>query len=183
MKIVHYPHPALRHKAEPLKMISKELHLQAGHMLELMYEREGLGLAGPQVDFPFQMIVMNFQGKPENKEAECVAINPVIIETKGTMDGQEGCLSFPGLYQKVRRARQVKVQAYNLKGELFEMVCSELASRLWQHEIDHLSGVLFIDKMGPLGRQGSRKMLDEFIEDFEKAVSKGEIPPGTAPAF
>ena len=85
----------------------------------------------------------------------------------------EGCLSFPGLYQNVRRAKTVKVQAYNLKGELYEMDCSELPARVWQHEIDHLNGVLFIDKMGPVGRMGSKRDLEQFIHDFEKAKKKG----------
>ncbi|OWK43377.1 peptide deformylase [Fimbriiglobus ruber] len=179
MKIVNYPHPALRVKARPVTTIDKEVQLAAGGMLELMYRHEGLGLAAQQVALDFQMIVINFAGDPEQQDKEVVAINPVILEQKSVFKDREGCLSFPGLYQDIRRAKTVRVQAYNLRGEPFEMVCSDLAARIWQHEIDHLNGVLFIDKMGPLARMGSKKMLEEFIAEFEEGVQKGTIPPGT----
>jgi peptide deformylase len=183
MKIVPYPHPALRRKAEPVTSISKELHLQVGGMLELMYANEGLGLAAPQVDWPVRVLVMNFSGNPEEKDKEFVAINPVIVEMKGTIDDREGCLSFPDLFAKVRRAKTAKVQAYNLKGELYEMTATDLPARVWQHEIDHLDGVLFIDKMGMLGRLNSRKAIQEFIDDFNKAKEKGDLPKDMDPKF
>jgi peptide deformylase len=176
MKIVKYPHPALRVHTKPVTAIDKEIQLAAGRMLDLMYQSEGLGLAAPQVALDVQLLVMNFAGDPDKKESEFVAINPVIVESKGTMTDREGCLSFPGLYQNVRRFKSVKVQAYNLKGELYEMTCSDLPARVWQHEIDHLQGVLFIDKMGSLGRTRSEKELEQFIAEFEKAKKKGELP-------
>ena len=111
-----------------------------------MYEAHGLGLAAPQVALPFQLLVMNITGDPEQPEQEEVFINPTIVERKGTIDDEEGCLSFPGLFQKIRRAKTVKVQAYNLKGQLVEKVVSDLEARAWQHEIDHLDGVLIIDR-------------------------------------
>ena len=181
LKLVKYPHPSLRRAAKPVASIDKDVQMAAGRMIDLMYEHEGLGLAAPQVDFPFQLLVMNFEGDSERKDVEYVAINPVIVESKGTLNDREGCLSFPGLYQNVRRAKTVKVQAYNLRGELYEMTCSDLPARVWQHEIDHLHGVLFIDKMGPLGRLSSKKDLEKFIADFEQAKKKGEIPPGIEP--
>lgn len=181
MKIVKYPHPALRAVARPVTAIDKDVHLAAGHMLDLMYSAKGLGLAAPQVTLGYQLIVMNFEGDPERKDAECVAINPVVVESKGSVNDREGCLSFPGLYQNVRRAKSVKVQAYNLKGELFEMTCGDLPARVWQHEIDHLKGELFIDKMGPLGKLGSKRDIDKFLADFEKEKRKGELPADLAP--
>ena len=77
----------------------------------------------------------------------------------------------------------MKVQAYNLKGELYEMVCGDLPARVWQHEIDHLHGVLFIDKMGLVGKAGSKKDLDKFIAEFETAKKKGELPADLEPKF
>ena len=183
MKIVKYPHPALRVQARPVTAIDKDVQLAAAAMLDLMYSHEGLGLAAPQVALDFQLLVMNFEGDPERKDMEYVAINPVVVESKGTVNDREGCLSFPGLYQNVRRAKSVKVQAYNLKGELYEMACGELPARVWQHEIDHLHGVLFIDKMGPLGRMGSKKDLEKFIAEFEEAKKKGTLPPDLEPKF
>jgi peptide deformylase len=181
MKIVKYPHPALRVPARPVTAIDEAVRTAAGQMLDLMYKHEGLGLAAPQVALDIQLLVMNFEGDPERKDAEYVAINPVIVEAKGVLNDREGCLSFPGLYQNVRRARTVKVQAYNLKGELYEMTCSDLPARVWQHEIDHLHGVLFIDKMGPLGRLGSKKDIEKFVADFEAAKKKGDLPADLEP--
>jgi peptide deformylase len=177
MKIVPYPHPALRRVAVPLPAIDKTVHLVAGKMLELMYEARGLGLAGNQVAWPFQMIVLNLSGDPQQKEQEGVFINPVIMERKGTVEEEEGCLSLPGLYQKVRRAKQVRVQAYNLKGEAVEVSATDLASRAWQHEIDHLQGILFIDKIGTIAKLSSRGPLREFEAQFAKAQERGEYPP------
>jgi peptide deformylase len=174
-KIVKYPHPALRVPAKPVLAIDADLRRYAGRMLELMYEHEGLGLAAPQVALPVQLLVMNFAGDAAEKDQECVAVNPVVIDKKGGEEGSEGCLSFPGLYQKVRRAKTVTVRAYNLDGQLYEMTCHDLAARLWQHEIDHLHGVLFIDKMTSLGKLASRTALKEFEAEYRQAQAKGEI--------
>jgi len=176
MKIVKYPHPALRVQAKPVLPIDKEIQLAAGHMLELMYASEGLGLAAPQIALEHRLLVMNFAGDPEQKEVEVVAINPVIIDSKGAISDREGCLSFPGLYQSVRRFKTVTVQAYNLKGQALEITATDLPSRLWQHEVDHLLGVLFIDKMGPIARLSSRSYIRSFEKDFRRAREKGEIP-------
>jgi peptide deformylase len=179
LKILNYPHPALRVKTRPVATLDQDVVRAAGEMLELMYRNEGLGLAAPQVGLDYQLLVINFAGDPEKKDQEFVAVNPVILEQKGAVKDREGCLSFPGLYQDIRRAKTVKVQAYNLEGKAFEMTCSDLPARVWQHEIDHLNGILFIDKMGPLARIGSKKYLDDYIAEFEEAVKKGTIPPGT----
>jgi peptide deformylase len=176
MKIVHYPHPALRHAGKPVTTIDKELNLNIGRMKELMYEAKGLALAAPQVALPFQFIVMNITGDPNQSDREEVFLNPRIVERKGVQEGDEGCLSFPGLYQDVRRAKTIKVQAYDLKGQLIERVASDLEARAWQHEIDHLNGVLFIDMMGPLARLAARKSVKSFERAFREAQQKGEIP-------
>jgi peptide deformylase len=177
MKIVHYPHPALRHPGRPVTAVDKTLRLQIGQMMELMYEARGLGLAAPQVALPFQLLVMNVTGDPNQPEREEVFLNPMIVERKGSIDDEEGCLSFPGLYQKIRRAKTIKVQAYNLKGELVEKVVTDLEARAWQHEIDHLNGVLFIDKMGMIAKLSSRLTVKNFEAVFRRAQERGEIPP------
>jgi peptide deformylase len=177
MKIVHYPHPALRRPAKPLTTIDKQLHLHVGEMFDLMYDAKGLGLAATQVALPYQLLVVNLTGDSNAKDQESVYINPVIIDRKGTQDGDEGCLSFPGLFQKVRRAKTVTVQAYNLKGEAIELTAHDLAARAWQHELDHLNGVLFIDKMGPIAKLAARGEVKNFERIFRKAQERGEIPP------
>ena len=176
MKLVHYPHPALRHKSRPITTIDKQLHLHIGAMKEVMYDAKGLGLAAPQVALPYQLLVMNITGDPTQPEREEVFINPQIVERKGFMEDEEGCLSFPGLYQKIRRAKAIKVQAYDLKGNLVEKVVEGLEARAWQHEIDHLNGVLFIDMMGPIAKLTSRTSIKNFEREFKKAQEKGEIP-------
>jgi peptide deformylase len=119
---------------------------------------------------------MNISGDPGKPECEEVFLNPVIVERKGTVEDDEGCLSFPGLYQKIRRAKTIKVQAYDLKGKLVEKVISDLEARAWQHEIDHLKGVLFIDSMGTIARLASRGAIKQFEREFRRAQEKGEIP-------
>lgn len=177
MKIVQYPHPALRHRARSLNMIDQKVVKIAEAMLELMYEAKGLGLAAPQVALPYQMFVMNILSDPQSKELERVYINPEIVDRKGSVEGEEGCLSFPGLYQKVRRAKSIVFRAYNLKGELVEVSAVDLEARVLQHETDHLLGVLFIDKMGPIGKLESRNTIKKFEHDYLKSQKKGEIPP------
>jgi peptide deformylase len=177
MKIVHYPHPALRHPARPVTGIDKELRLHIGSMMELMYEARGLGLAAPQVALPFQLLVMNITGDPSKPECEEVYLNPTIVERRGIVDDEEGCLSFPGLYQKIRRAKSIKIHAYDLKGQPVEKSVNDLEARAWQHEIDHLNGILFIDKMGPIARLTSRSAVKNFEREFRQAQEAGEIPP------
>src|SRR3954469_15884202 len=172
LKIVQYPHPALRYKARPLTAIDDKVRRVAAEMLALMYENRGLGLAATQVALPYQLLVMNYAGDPEQPDKQGVFINPVILERRGSMDGDEGCLSFPGLFQKVRRARTVKVQAYDLKGELVEKVVSDLEARAWQHEIDHLNGVLFIDKMGVIAKLSARGSVKQFEREFKRAQER-----------
>src|SRR5207245_330889 len=176
MKIVHYPHPALRHPGKPVLTIDKDLRLQIGQMMDCMYEAKGLGLAAPQVALPFQLLVMNVTGDPSQKDREEIYLNPTIIERKGTIDDEEGCLSFPGLFQKVRRAKTIKIRAYDLKGQPVEKVISDLEARAWQHEIDHLNGVLFIDKMGTWARLSSRGTDKDFERQFREAQARGEVP-------
>ncbi len=177
MKIVTYPHPALRHVARPLTSIDKKVHLQVGAMLDLMYEGKGLGLAGPQVALPYQIFVMNLKVDPNERQHEEAYINPLIVERKGSVEGEEGCLSFPGFFQKVRRAKTIRAQAYNLKGELVEINAADMVARVWQHEVDHLHGELFIDKLGPIARMASRGDIKKFEHEYRRAQERGEIPP------
>lgn len=180
MKIVQYPHPALRYHARPLTIIDNKVRAQAAEMLALMYESKGVGLAATQVALPFQMFVMNWKSDPAEREAEHVFINPQILERKGTVEGEEGCLSFPGLYQKVRRAKHIVVRAYNLKGDTFEQSLDDMEARIVQHEADHLHGILFIDKMGTIAKLASRGRLKELERDFRKQQERGEMPPDAA---
>lgn len=177
MRIVEYPHPALRYPAVPVKLVDKELRLQVGRMFELMYEVKGLGLAAPQVALPYQLLIMNEDMENFSEEGERVYLNPRIVAQKGTMNGEEGCLSFPGLFAKVRRARQVTIEAYDLSGELVTIQATGLASRCWQHEIEHLQGKLFIDRFTTVARIANQRELSYFEKKFRRAQEMGEIAP------
>ncbi len=178
MKIVKYPHPSLRHKARPLTAIDKRVRIHAGEMLELMYKHRGLGLAATQVALPYRLFVMNLMADPEQREHERVYINPVILERKGGMiEAEEGCLSFPDLFQKVRRPKTVRFHAYNLDGQPVDFTTHDLEARILLHESDHLDGVLFIDKMGFLARRSSRGALEALEREYRRAQERGEIPP------
>ena len=120
---------------------------------------------------------MNVTGDPKQPEREEVFLNPQHRRTQGLHGGRGRLPELPGLYQNIRRSQTIKVQAYNLKGELVEKVVSDLEARAWQHEIDHLNGVLFIDMMGPLARLASQLVGQEIREAFREAQEKGEIPP------
>jgi peptide deformylase len=177
MKIVNYPHPSLRHPGVPVKAIDNRVRSYVQEMLALMYEGKGLGLAAPQVGLPLQIFVMNLKADPAERDTERAYINPQIIERRGSVEGEEGCLSFPGLYGKVRRARSIRFQAYNISGELLDLSVSELEARVVQHEVDHLHGELFIDKMGSIAKMASRGSIKQFERDYRRAQERGEIPP------
>jgi peptide deformylase len=177
MKIVHYPHPSLRHPGRPLTAIDKKVRLLVGEMLDLMYEAKGLGLAAPQVCLPYQVLVMNHTADANQRDKEGIYINPVILERHGSVEGEEGCLSFPGLYGKVRRAKTVTVRAYDLQGRSFDVTAMELQGRVLQHEIDHLQGNLFIDKMGSVAKLSARGAIQEFERDYKRAQERGDVPP------
>jgi len=181
MKIVQYPHPALRAKCRPLTALDESVRRTAAEMVDLMHAADGLGLAAPQVALDYQLVVMSIPTGEETPPLEVIAVNPVIVEGSGAFKDREGCLSFPGLYQDIRRFHKVKAQYYGLDGTLHEMICTDLAARLWQHEIDHLQGTLFIDKMTTEALRRSRRYLESYIDEFEEDLRKGKLPPGTAP--
>ncbi len=169
MNIVIYPDPVLRQKAKPLTEINKEVYLKVEEMMELMYQAQGIGLAAPQVGWSVRLFIIDADG---GRNGEKVFINPVIIEEAGELNKEEGCLSFPGIMSKVTRAQRIKAEAYNLKGQKIEIEAEGLAARAWQHELDHLNGSLFIDKMSPAGRLA----ISQRLKEFERSYKGARIP-------
>jgi len=145
-------------------------------MFELMYEHEGVGLAANQVDLPYRFFVANPTGDSENQEAEQVFINPVIRSGKGQAEGEEGCLSIPGVLGPVVRNERVTVEAYGLTGESFLGEVEGLFARIVQHETDHLDGKLFIDRLAPTQLAEVRDQLEEFEIVFQSKRDCGEMP-------
>jgi peptide deformylase len=175
LKVIHYPHPVLRHVSKPLKRVDRELRDMIAQMFELMYKHEGVGLAANQVDLPYRLFVANPTGDANKKDQEFAFINPVILSGKGQVDGEEGCLSIPGVVGQVTRKEKVQIEAYNLAGEMFSGELDGLFARIVQHEIDHLDGVLFIDRLAPAQLADLRDELEDFEIDFQSKRDVGEM--------
>lgn len=176
MEIVKHPHPALRFKSVPIQRIDEELRTVVRRMFDLMYESKGIGLAANQVALPFRVFVMNLSGEDAVPEEEHVFINPVIRGKKGSEVAEEGCLSLPQLFADVRRPESVVIEAYDLNGSGFEMKLDELPARVVQHELDHLDGVMFTDKLTAPPSPENAARLIEFEEQHRAAQASGALP-------
>ena len=150
-EIVKYPDPVLTRRGETVTEFGPELAELVADMFESMYAAQGIGLAAPQIGISKQITVIDTSFK-KDEDAKLVLINPVILERRGAIYEEEGCLSLPEIREKVKRAAWVKVRAQNAKGQFFEVEGEELQGRALQHEIDHLQGVLFIDHLSRLKR-------------------------------
>ena len=176
LRIVPYPHPALRFESRPVTQIDDAFRAQVREMFELMYESNGIGLAANQVGLPLRFFVLNLTADPEQPDQEMVFINPEIVKKHSSIESEEGCLSFPGLYAKVKRARKVKVQAFNLDGNPIEVEADDLFGRALQHEIDHLDGRLFVDHLSPATLQSVSGKIREIELGFRKDQAEGVYP-------
>jgi peptide deformylase len=176
LHIIQYPHPTLRHVSKPLRRVDAELHKIVREMFELMYTANGVGLAANQVDLPYRLFVINLKSDPAAKDEEFVFINPVLTERHGNDEAEEGCLSLPGLYGDVRRSDRVVVNAFDLNGQELKMELSGLFARAVQHELDHLDGILFIDRLSPTRELEIKDALADFEAQFASQLERGEIP-------
>jgi len=163
MEILKYPHPCLKRKAKPLKKLDRDVVQRVEEMFETMVAAHGVGLAGPQVGWEVRLFVINVTGQ---KADGLLFINPKIMETEGTVTQEEGCLSLPGINAKVRRAEKVRVQAFDVKGQWFELTADGLLAIAVQHENDHLDGKLFISKVTRAGKVLIASKLKDLEEEF-----------------
>ena len=147
LKIVKYPNPILRKKASPVDPADKTLKKLAADMFEAMYEAEGVGLAANQVGLDKRIVVIDCSAG-EDPAAQLVLLNPVMLETQGNVEEEEGCLSFPHIRAKAKRSSYARVRALGLDGKSFEIEGDGLLGKALQHELDHLDGKLFIDRIG-----------------------------------
>ncbi len=176
MRVLKYPHPALRHKSKELRRVDGELRRLAAQMLELMYEHKGVGLAANQVELPYRLFILNPTGDPAVKDQEWVFLNPEITKRSGQVEAEEGCLSFPDIYAQVRRSEKITIAAYNLAGQLVNYDLTGLAARGAQHEYDHLDGILFIDRLTPSGLLSVKDALAALEREFEGNRRRSLIP-------
>ena len=180
LRIVTHSHPALRHESYPVTQIDERLRNSVRAMFDLMYEARGIGLAANQVAIPRQFFVLNLASDPEMKEQERVFINPVIVKRNGLIEEEEGCLSFPGVYAKVKRAKRIRVKAYDLQGNEVTVDADELLGRAIQHETDHLHGKLFVDYLEDAVRAANAAKIRDIEAAYRESQARGETPDDDA---
>lgn len=158
LTVLHFPDPRLRKKAEPVAHIDDNIRKFVEDMYDTMEDEKGVGLAATQVGVHQRIFVMDVS---EERNQRICAINPELISSTGTQVEFEGCLSYPGVFDKVERAEKVHFKALDINGEPFEMTGEGLFARCVQHEIDHLNGMLFVDHLSRLKQDRARKKLEK----------------------
>ncbi len=158
LKIVHYPEPVLLEVGKPIEAFDDQLKKLVENMFETMYEAKGVGLAAPQVAVSNRLFVMDCSGG-EDASQKIALVNPEIIHVEGEQIGDEGCLSFPGLYQKVQRNLRTIVRYQNINGEFQELDGTDLTARCVLHETDHCDGIVFLDRMTVLKREMAKRKI------------------------
>jgi peptide deformylase len=151
-EILKYPDPRLREVAKPVEQVTDELRSLIDDMAETMYASKGCGLAATQIGVDKRIFVVDCAGEDEPSQLMAF-INPEIVETDGSQTWDEGCLSFPGVSEEIKRAERVKMRALDRSGKPFEIEADGLLAVALQHELDHLNGVLMIDKLNALKRR------------------------------
>lgn len=155
-----YPDPVLRKVAEKVTDISDDICRLSEDMIETMRAARGIGLAANQVGVSLRLIAI--EGGIEQESPALVIVNPEIVEVGPEELAEEGCLSLPGFYESFKRASHVRVKGTTIDGKDFDFECSGLLARAFQHEIDHLNGILLVDRLSPVKRQLFRK---EFMKE------------------
>jgi peptide deformylase len=156
LNILKYPDERLYKVAREVKVVNKEIKTLISNMAETMYEAPGIGLAATQVDFHQRIIIIDIS---EDKKNLLVLINPILLESKGEEFNQEGCLSVPEVFEKVKRAEWIKISAIDINGKKIELEADGLLAVCIQHEMDHLEGKVFVDYLSNLKKNRIKKKL------------------------
>jgi len=165
-----FPDKVLRIKAEPVEKIDEEITALLDDMAETMYAQKGVGLAAPQVGVSKRVIVLD-PTAGEQPDSLMKIINPEILASDGEQLGEEGCLSVPGEYESVRRAEKITLKALTPDGQEFTMEAEGYLARIFQHEIDHLNGVLFIDRLPSYKKDTVKKAIKRRIAEGDYTVT------------
>ncbi len=161
LDILVYPDPALKRKSLPVGKLSEDVDRLLDDMAQTMRDANGVGLAAPQVGKNIRVLVIDISLPEENKREFYELINPKIVSSRGFQTGEEGCLSVPGFFANIRRKEHVRVSALDREGKRFTVDADGMLSRVLQHEIDHLDGILFFDRLGRLKRDLLVKQINE----------------------
>ncbi len=163
LTVVHYPDPRLRAETLAVESVDDNVRAVADRMFDIMFASQGVGLAAPQVGLSLKLLVAS----PTFEESDrLVLINPTIVAEAGWEDGEEGCLSFPGIYCKVKRRKKIVVKFLDLNGAEAMLELNDFPARVIQHELDHLNATLLVDRMGQLAKLGNRKALKDLEAKF-----------------
>ena len=176
LAILEYPDPRLRTRAEPIVEVDAAVRQLADDLLETMYAANGVGLAATQVDIHRRVIALDVS---DSRNEPLILINPELLHAEGKGPGEEGCLSLPGIYDKVSRATRIRIRSLDLDGKPFELDAEGLLGVCIQHEMDHLEGKLFVDYLSELKRTLIRRRL----EKERKQRSTGSDSRAHAPAL
>jgi peptide deformylase len=169
MELVIYPNPVLRKRALPLREVDDEVRRKAREMFDIMYREKGVGLAAPQVGWSARLFVVNALGESK-PDGERVYINPEPTPSADAIEevvDEEGCLSIPGVRGNVARHQRLRVRAMDLNGKVFEEDLVDLPARVFQHELDHLDGILFITRLSAAERMLAGKVLKKLEKEYK----------------
>jgi len=169
-EVLKFPDKRLREISKPITEITDEIRALAEDMCDVMYDEPGIGLAAPQVGVPFRLIVVDTEWNREDGERNpLILVNPEISEHEGEITWTEGCLSVPDFEAEVERSQRVRLVAQDLEGQEVDIIADELSAVCFQHEVDHLDGVLFIDRISRLKRnlyvKKRKKQLRQELEE------------------
>ena len=158
LEILHFPDPRLRNRARDVEVVAERVRKLVEDMFETMYAAPGIGLAAIQVNQPWRVITIDVS---DDRSDPVALINPEILDSRGSISAEEGCLSVPGIYDQVERAEWIRFRSLDLDGKPFERAAEGLLAVCVQHEMDHLEGRLFVDYLSQLKRQRIRKKLEK----------------------
>ncbi len=168
LTILRYPDPRLHTRAQKIDQIDADIRQLAADMAETMYAAPGVGLAATQVDRHIQLVVIDTS---EDKSSLLTLINPEIISREGECEGEEGCLSVPGVYETVTRSARVRVRALDLDGKIFELDAEEMLAVCIQHELDHLQGKVFVEYLSRLKQTRIKSKLNKRVKHHDRVVA------------
>ncbi len=169
LEVLVYPHPALRRGGQPVTVFDQALRDLAARMLGSMYEEVGCGLAAPQVGIDQKLLVLNPSGDESKPEEELTLVNPKITKKKGREWDEEGCLSFPGVRAEVERHIDITISYQDLTGAAQTLKANGWLARVIQHEMDHLEGVLMVDRLSTADKLRVRPELEKMEQRFARS--------------
>ena len=175
LPIRKYGDPVLRRKAVPVDQFDEELRQLVDDMIDTMEAAEGIGLAAPQIGVSRAVCVVNMRYIEKGQPPQAF-INPQILEEFGeNVSMEEGCLSIPGIAEEVTRKKGIRIRYQDVQGNMHEMQCTDMLARVLQHEVDHLNGIFFTDRLGPMKRRLLAKKLRAIAEEARRELAERQL--------